>query len=238
VASDEEQVRIGFPSSRLVISIYDVLTYSRVIANVTPLLRRMVTNERQRRYAIETRKITVNGRSKNDNRRKSKGSTTSNDDTPHRNGKERLMSHSPYPTIDPKLNQYHYNVDELFPSGGGQERPTTRTNSGVSADLQSSAGADIGQSIKYLVNIMQGGRRIKPRLSLTPSSCPGFSSLIQHVHSIIDNGSQKTSGIKVLGPNGLVDVGGEDGWKAAIADIKQKEWMDGEVKCIVDVEEK
>lgn len=198
----------------------------------------MVTNERQRQYAIETRKCTANGTPRNDNKRKPRGSVTSNDDTPQRSGEERLSAPSPYPVIDPKLNQYHYKVDESFPSGDGQKEPAAQTNNGVSADLQPEAGEDVDESIKYLVNIMQDGRRIKPRISLTPSSCPGFSSLIQHVHSIIDNGSQKTSSIKVLGPNGLVDVGDEDGWKAAIADIKQDEWMDGEVRCLVDVEQK
>jgi len=84
---------------------------------------------------------------------------------------------------------------------------------------------------------MQDGRRLKPKFTLNPSSCPGFASLIQHILAFLDSsGSQRLSSVKVLGPNGLSDVGDEDSWRGAIASIKEHEWMDGEVKCVVEIE--
>jgi hypothetical protein len=174
----------------------------------------MVTNERQRLYAIESRKGNLQATTK---KRRNQGSPTPTEEgTPRRNGEQRFSapSPSPYPAIDPKLDQYQYNVGD-----------------GSNIDM-----ADGG--LKYKVNIMREHRRIKPPVTLTPASCSGFFNLVHQVYNIIDDHSLDTSIIKVLGPAGLVVVGDEPGWTEAIKAVTDTEWMDGEVKVVVDVKEK
>jgi len=64
--------------------------------------------------------------------------------------------------------------------------------------------------------------------------------LVQHIHNMMDGLSQEQqpSSIKVLGPTGLVNVNGEDSWRGAIASVLQTEWMDGEVKFVIQVVDK
>ncbi|KAH6720041.1 hypothetical protein BKA61DRAFT_594087 [Leptodontidium sp. MPI-SDFR-AT-0119] len=208
---------------------------NKIISLVTPLMRRMVTNERQRLYALETR-----------NERRTKVpliSQTRLSQTPTAEGSPQsepryIESVTPTrcPVVDPKLNDYHYNPDLSFQTNGdGQsngvadpKEPDSSIPKGV---------VEAGVAINYLVNLMHHGRRVHPQVTLTPSSCPGFASLIQHIHNMMDRLSQdqQPSSIKVLGPTGLVNVNDEDSWTGAIASVKQTEWLDGEVKCVVQV---
>jgi hypothetical protein len=194
----------------------------------------MVTNERQRQYAIETRKAQAKESSK-----RQLGSDTPKADTPQPNGKDlQIHSPSPFPEMDPKLNQYHYNVESAFPTESGQATTKIDTASGTVHDPQLSAGASNEGEVKYQVNILQNRRRIKPMITLTPNSCPGFPSLVQYIHGLIDDDAHRPGSIKVLVPEGLVDVGSEESWMEAVETVKENVWMDGVVKCIVQVEEK
>ena len=212
-----------------------MLTVIRVISLVTPLLRRMVTNERQRQYAIETRK--GNTQTKGGTKRQL-GSETPKRATPQPTSKEHQSQPSPYRELDPKLNQYHYNLESAFPTENGQAANAVQTTIGMVPDPHLFAGASDDGEVKYQVNILQNGRRIKPMVTLTPASCPGFPSLIQYIHSLIDDEAHRPGSIKVLLPNGLIDVGSEESWMEAVETVKENVWMDGVVKCVVQVEEK
>jgi len=71
-------------------------------------MRRMVTNERQRKYAIESRK---NAAKAGGRRQHEQGSATPQGSTPQPDGQSQLLPTSSVQDIDPKLNQYHYNLD-------------------------------------------------------------------------------------------------------------------------------
>ena len=180
----------------------------------------MVTNERQRLYALESRK--------NRPQTNSKGVK-----------KQRLNapSPSPSPAIDPKLDNYHYHVEETFPPDSAQQSSTTGTNNGVRGDDQVSTESEVDVPNKYLVNIMRGTRRIKPEVTLESGSCSSLSSLIEHVHTIVDDENLKVGHIKVWGPSGMIYIRNEDIWKDAIAIIMEVEWINGEIKCVIEVEE-
>lgn len=75
-----------------------------------------------------------------------------------------------------------------------------------------------------------------PRFTLTPNTCPTFSSLIQHINSVLNDGGWKVCITKVMGPGGLVEVSDESSWVGAVEIVKQTEWLDEEVRCVVDVE--
>jgi hypothetical protein len=80
----------------------DRLTWPRdgnkIISLVTPLMRRMVTNERQRQYAIETRK---GGTKKKDNEGSTEAASPQVTSSPCRNGEHQCET-----AVDPRIDQY------------------------------------------------------------------------------------------------------------------------------------
>ncbi len=203
---------------------------------MTPLLRRMVTNERQRQYAVETRK--------------SSGTTPSAGKVTNR--KQRDAPDTPstiqepssrYPDIDPKLDQYHYNLDPSFTSSTAEDptvpiriRPSLHD---VSAGKESFPASPLSESqVQYHVNILHNGVRIRPKLNLSPSFCPGFSSLVQHVRGVLsdDGGGIEPFSVQVLCPDGLRDVGDdEEMWQDTVKSVVDCMWMDGQVRVLVEV---
>jgi hypothetical protein len=196
----------------------------------------MVTNERQRQYAAETR----HDKRQRLTQRQSEHSTASPTPTERTPKPNHRLGISPTPLgrDEPKLlGEYHYDVkSSAFQSENGddgiQHKDGTTSGTVCAADEERDK-----VDIRYFINILQDGRRIRPKVSLTPSSCPGFSSLVQHIHNIL-NHCERLSSIKVLGPNGLKGVSDEETWRHAIASVTGNDWMDGEVKCVVHIEEK
>jgi len=195
----------------------------------------MVTNERQRQYASQSRKIKAKSKGGEKDHSDHDSELLDDSQPSQPNGHIRFRpiprasaSASPVPEIDPKLNQYHYVVEEPpIPEDGDISAKSHSTNGFPSMSLD---------SIKYSINIMKDGERIKPRFELTPNSCPEFPSLVQHIRSVMDDGRPALS-IQVLGPSGLVDIRDQATWVAAIQAIMQTQWMDGEVKCVVEMDE-
>jgi hypothetical protein len=199
---------------------------------VTPLLRRMVTNERQRQYAVETRKSTAPGKATN----KKNTSTHDGPETPSTNKEPP----SQYPEIDPKLDQYHYNLDPTFTSTTDSSAPPA-DRSHLHNNLSESQGpfpispAHPDLPVQYHINIFHNGIRMRPKLTLSPSSCLGFSSLVQHVRGALNDEGADPIRIQILCPDGLRDVGDEEAWLDAVKAVADCEWMDGEVRVLVEV---
>jgi hypothetical protein len=202
----------------------------------------MVTNERQRRYARVTRA------SQKGNSPSAKGGHISAQDplpaNPTREGAptpsgDRDAS-AQYPEIDPKLDQYHYSFDPSFASKSPNS-PTPasrRQNPTVNTSEQETYRASSlipEASIAYHLNILHNGVRIRPKTTLSPTNCPGLSSLIQHIRIALSDDSLSISRIDVLDVNGLREIGNEDGWSEATRAVAETEWMDGEVKVVVEV---
>jgi hypothetical protein len=194
----------------------------------------VVSNERQRRYAIEARKEKALERgTKTRVRQREQEAGNSSDNTP-----QPPIQHTHSPTVDemdPRLNHYHYTVDSTNYLAGRDATPTPQNGRIREGQLPSVESDDGG--IKYQVNLMKNVHRIKPKFTLTPTSCPGFASLVQYIQSIMDDGDHTLKSVKVLGPGGLVDVINEETWMGVIGSIKDCEWMDGDVKCVAQVEE-
>ncbi len=196
------------------------------------LLRRMVTNERQRLYALEARQAK---RADRENERLISPTPTEGERT--RPSGERLSAPSPSPfqAVDPKLDQYHYNVGE---SSMAQKtlvsHPQTQNMDLEARDVSTE---EVAENLMCIINIMQNSRRIKPRVTLPAASCLDYSSLLQHIGSAIEDENLKFTDIKVLGPGSWFAVGNEDEWKNAIAMVKENVILDGEVRCAVEVGE-
>ena len=200
--------------------------YSRLISLITPLMRRMVTNERQRLYALETRKTRPQT---SKSKKKARLGAPSPSLAP-------AIAPSLSPAIDPKLDNYHYNIDETFSPRKVQKSSTIQaqtTNDVPGKQLSTELVVDIPK--KFLVNIMKGNRRIQPEATL--DSCHNLCSLIQYSHAMVADENLEVGKVKVWGPSGTIDVSSEDDWKDAIAVIMDVEWINGEIKCIVEVEE-
>ena len=201
----------------------------------------MVTNERQRLYACEARAAKIQQK-KNQGLQNdfSQGSPTPTDGgCPGTNGDRRSHepshepSQDPVQPIDPKLGQDPYNVDAFAVSQDPSTTQNDTNNVGLAED-EIKAGAEDGKP-RCIINIMQDRRRLKPAATL--ATCPDFSSLVEHTKSMISDDHLKFSSIGVLGPGIWLDVGNEDEWKHAITVVMENEFMDGVVKCVVQVEE-
>ncbi|KAH7360504.1 hypothetical protein BKA65DRAFT_493288 [Rhexocercosporidium sp. MPI-PUGE-AT-0058] len=208
---------------------------NKIISLVTPLMRRMVTNERQRLYALETRNEKRSRVPVGREARLSQTPTAGGTPQPESRQVESVIP-TRYPVVDPKLNDYHYNLDLSYQANENGQINEDAHSKEADPNIPKEVG-ETGMAINYLVNLMHHGRRVHPQVTLTPSSCPGFASLIQHIHNMMDglNECQQPSSIKVLGPTGLVMVNDEDSWNGAIASVQQTEWLDGEAKCVVQV---
>lgn len=214
----------------------------RIISLVTPLMRRMVTNERQRRYARVTR-----ASQKGNLPSAKRGHKSAQNPQPANPVCEEAPTPSEdrdapvqYPEIDPKLDQYHYSFDPSFASKSPKSPPPASrcpnpaiNNSEQETYRPSSFMPE--SSIVYHLNILHDGVRIRPKTTLSSINCPGFSSLIQHIRSALSDDSMSIIRIDVLDVNGLREVGNEDGWAEATRAVAEIEWMDGEVKVVVEV---
>lgn len=192
----------------------------------------MVTNERQRLYALETREL----------KRKSGEKPTSNREQVllrNRGAASPQADHRDIRDIAPNL--YNLAVDPALNGYPPQVKATAKKQNGLASlstptpEVQAPPTTSDAE-IRYYVNIMQDNRRVKPKITLDSSTCSDFSSLVQHVYTAMDAVGQKLRSIKVLGPDGLVAVDDEDSWRDAILMVTECEWMDGDCKCVVEVE--
>lgn len=236
MASDEEQVSVTM--LWLLFLEIDSLTIYRIITLLTPLMRRMVTNERQRLYALESRKTLAAAKQAQSQRQTaSAASITGASPQP---GSQQRVSSTPSATaldIDPKLNQYHYSIEpqSQSPAPPGQRADGTAAPRMDIMSLCARKAAELAGP-KYLVSVMRDGRRIMPRFTLDPHTCPTFSSVSLHIKSFLDDDGLTVVATKVMSPGGLVAVNDESSWAVTVELIKQSEWMDEEVRCVVEVE--
>jgi hypothetical protein len=182
----------------------------------------MVTNERQRQYALEAR-----------TKKQKEGYTL--DISRSRDVSATPTESTSTPTLQPKtLRPYSPKPDQ--PCDCTIEINSIITNKhNKSAPIRQQEDSN-DENFKYRVNITKNGRRMRPQITLTPVTCPGFSSLVQHIYSLVEDNEQKLKSIEVLGPGGLIGVKDENAWRDALASIEKNDWMDGEVKCVVEIE--
>ncbi len=243
---------------------------------MSPLLRRVLANERQRRYALEARnekqrsitpirKLTASPeppKSSSPTSYQTKIDQNRSSVTPApKSPASPMPQNSKSPTrCSPQINQTRGSTPPSLISNatslpnsastlsttppGKFQCPVNIQSSIRSVNLHSplcqqndvaSSTSAVG-SIRYHVNYLINNRRIK-KLLLTPTTCPGFLGLLRHVHRQLCEGGQNLLGIRVLGPEGLREVGDDKTWDEVVASIKKNEWMDGDVKCMVDLEQ-
>ena len=185
---------------------------NRIIGAVLPLLRRMVTNERQRQYAVESRK---GGNTSNGKRH----SSASRSPSPTQMSSERgVESRSTIgaPHID----------DPSFPAGGED----------ISAQPKRSIGGTTfcDGSLRLRLSILQNQRRIRPSYQILAEECPDVQTIYTKFVRVDGNIASDKAVLSVLLPQGLTNITCDDQWVRALSTVQETEWMDGEAKVVVE----
>jgi hypothetical protein len=195
-----------------------------IIKMLMPLMRKMVTNERQRMYAAATRK-------------QGTGKNGVDEQTPVEPDESNVAEDDTVNATGPEPGNHQ--VDSQPPVS------VPRTNLS-SSNNESHPSPTFKQSTVLYVNVVsiKAGalRRIIPRFDLAPESAPSLSSLISEVDkrrkTAADNAdltSEFRPTVKVWLPDGLVTVAEDGEWMVALLSAGVVDWMDGEVRVLVEV---
>ncbi|RMD39599.1 hypothetical protein DV735_g5536, partial [Chaetothyriales sp. CBS 134920] len=187
-----------------------------------PLLRKMVTNERQRLYASETRRSGV----KKD---ESKGSAA---------------EQGP-PIPEPAQETTETGVDNARVHHGSVDDLHVVVDSNV-PDLapEPPAPAVDGGQVTILINVMKnhGGQaqptRVIPRFTLTHNAANSLPALKREIKARLKGAPDvdiDKSTVKVWMADGLVPILDDGQWMVALLSAETVEWMDGEVRVLVEV---
>ena len=186
---------------------------SKIIGAVIPLLRRMVTNERQRQYAVESRKGINSG----------KQERTTNSEVPLTAG----------------TNAHHDAGDEVglvdsHTKQASQPSPVVVDEEVLSA--RSLVGATcFNESLKLQFNILRDGHRVGQRHDAVAEECPDRHEIYAQILQRGDVASLEGIRVRVLLPQGLVAVDSDNDWLQALSVVQRTAWMDGEVKVLIEL---
>ena len=181
-----------------------------------PLMRKMVTNERQRLYASDTRKS---------------GATKENT-LPQRHAESTTTENMTAPQDRKPEDDAH---------------ATTKHEGSVIDAEETAAPASSdhpGRQVTILVNVMkndgQAQRRLLPRFSLDPSAADNLANFRQEIKKRLESkesseGEVDKASVKVWMADGLVPILDDGQWMVAQLSAQTVEWMDGEVRVLVEL---
>ncbi|KAJ5664711.1 hypothetical protein N7462_011524 [Penicillium macrosclerotiorum] len=107
------------------------------------------------------------------------------------------------------------------------------------------------------INILQHGKRVLPRLDLPAEQCPSIATIKESVlrryngqipglppmqesenleQQVRDDTAAASWKVKALLPSGLVSIQSEKDWTFAILSADTVDWMDGDLKVLVEIE--
>lgn len=83
------------------------------------------------------------------------------------------------------------------------------------------------------------GLRLAPRKIVRAHTCPYVHTAIQEATAQMGPRMEKSreggTRVRVLSPEGLVEVPDDKAWDKVLEEIKKCEWMDGEAKVLVEL---
>ena len=186
---------------------------NKIIGVTIPLLRRMVTNERQRQYAMEARK---GGNGSTASRLESNSGVLS----PVRGNIE-------YGSRDPS-DIGDLRVNGLGSPPGDEDRltPSARSTIGM---------AHCNGSLRLCFNIVEGQHRIRPSFEALAEECPNLQAVYAKVLRHYGVATLHGAVVRVLLPQGLTSIASDEEWVRALLSVEATEWMDGETKIVIDL---
>ena len=207
-----------------------------IIKACIPLLRRMVTNERQRKYAASARKTeqpvtpaivgskAVHGLEGLDFQKENPliDSGQVYDKAPVINGES--SAHSTGGVHDIQFEEGTSSIGQL-------SHPETQTQQ---------QGSKLNLSIH--ISILSGEKQAMPRFTLQADVVTTIQALRSHAARQCRNASlsleveSAASPVKLWLPDGLVEVKSDGEWMVALLAVKKVEWMDGEAKVLIQTQ--
>ena len=195
---------------------------TKCIIAVTPLLRRMVTNERQRRYAVETR---GKERAKNGSQA---GQEMGGSEAGGLNEGQRAE-------IDPKLGDFHYNIEPSFQNAIGTPDSSTVASQTPKSRID---------SMKISVWAHKPGNEILNSTIIKFSAVPSYEELHQHIQKLVLNTSaldpyfdiekgERTVSIHTP-KDGLAVVRSAEEWDKRVKLIEDTQWMGNQLVVTVN----
>jgi hypothetical protein len=86
------------------------------------------------------------------------------------------------------------------------------------------------------LNVLRDGKRLYPRLTIPLNQYSDLNVVMERLRKHCgDDPSVGMERVKVLLPEGLVEVGKDGEWESAIERVGETEWLDGEVRVVVEV---
>ena len=206
---------------------------SRIIKLLMPLLRKMVTNERQRVYAAETRKT---DRKKPDGKTQTRDSSVTQDENVN---DENLVSYGwatglhqqpltvvQAPEIDPSLQASGVDAEEHIPiAADGQEMATEAIHHGMATIRASVIARENGIS-----------KRLAPEIVIAAENAGTLEQFVNGLTKGIEalNGLESFE-IKALLPSGLTPLRNEDDWIVSQMTVLSEVWMNGQLQLVIEV---
>ncbi|KAK5140146.1 hypothetical protein LTR04_003134 [Oleoguttula sp. CCFEE 6159] len=196
---------------------------NKVISLCTPLLRRMVTNERQRQYAIETRK---HGGSISGKRVNSDNGTID----------ESGLAESPRPAAE---NATPNETDQGYQHASLQTSAPTLSHNAYESALGTRQAAQGATQMAHIYILGRDHALQEPRTEVPVDQSFTWDFMVQILCRKMIVYDEQTALSKVLVQvhtrNGLIPVHNAEEWRDALGDIRQTVWMEGEVRVVVNI---
>jgi len=225
----------------------------QIIKLCVPLFRRMVTNERQRQYAVETRK----GGSEAKARRQDESRPANPSGMHSQLANVQSMNHPAQLLESPHQRQ------GLRSGGGGygalgatesnvfEPGPAQRSDQGLELEINMvSASPSDSHDVSH-----NSTKRVSAPFHLSAAAVPNLATLHTKIRECISDGGGDhlvdaaspasahhalgdglaSSEVKVWLPDGLVRVRDDGEWMVALLSAEMVEWMDKRVKVLVEI---
>ncbi|EXJ57071.1 hypothetical protein A1O7_07415 [Cladophialophora yegresii CBS 114405] len=207
-----------------------------IIKLMMPLMRKMVTNERQRIYAAASRK-------------QGSAKVASEEQSP--SVIEESITSNQHTVLESSYAEQETEDQPLMPAQQQETEPPhavpAQQEVVTAAPPVSPPTTTFKQSVVLYVNVVSNAagtlRRITPRFSLTPEAVPNLAALLSEVDKRYPlpsrNGStsgvENRPGVKVWLQDGLVTVADDGEWMVALLSAGFVDWMDAEVRVLVEL---
>jgi len=91
------------------------------------------------------------------------------------------------------------------------------------------------QRITLHLNILKEGKRFLPLEKVIADQYTDWEKALEKIRSLCSDDGMASAKIMVLLPDGLVEIKDDAGWKGALKKVGSLDWMDAEMKVIVEL---
>lgn len=186
----------------------------KIIKLLMPLLRKVVTNERQRLYAAVTRKSEPK-RSGSTPHLSEAGDGPMDDDG----------LHGTTPDIDPLLQ------DDPNSSSAATMHPQTAQSE---ATILSSGSGALTIQVNVITRENGISKRVLPEFTISPENAGSLQQFTEGLRTAID-ALHGDFTVKALLPSGLTTIQTEDDWVVSQMTILTEVWMNGQLQIVIEV---